>query len=163
MIEYPIKKNYLTMIENSVKDKNWIFRNFYIIKDGQEIDVLENGGLSCAVFASSILYMHNSLLEFLKKPHWISFTHANVGSTEKDMQKNGWIQIDNLSPGAVVIWEKMVSDDHIAHEHMGFCFNDQEAVSNDSRGSGFPHKHHITYNNTRKIEKIYWHPELDNG
>src|SRR3989338_628643 len=106
MREFLFKKNYLAMIENSVKGENWMFRNFYIRENGFEKDVLESGSLSCAVFVSSILYLQNSLLEFLKKPHWIKFTHANVGSTEKDMHENDWFEIKELKPGAVIIWER---------------------------------------------------------
>lgn len=150
------KKNYLTQIENSAKGENWMFRNFFIIQDGVEKDALEDGGLSCSAFASSILYLFNSVLEFLNKPHWIKFTHANTESSVKDMLEHGWYEIKDLKPGAVIIWEKQ------KHEHMGFCVSDVEAISNDSKGTGFPWKHHITYNGTRKIEKILWHPELDN-
>lgn len=157
MIEIPFKKNYLAMIKNAVRDKNWMFRNFFIVQDGVEKDALEDGGLSCAVFVSSILYLHNSLLEFLKKPHWIKFTHANVSSTVRDMLQNGWVEIGELRPGSVLVWEKQ------EHEHMGFCTSETEAISNDSQGTGFPWKHHITYNNTRQIEKILWHPDLDRG
>jgi hypothetical protein len=144
------------MIENTAKGENWMFRNFYIVKDGAEADALENGGLSCATFVSSILYLHNPLLEFLEKPHWLKLTHANVASTEKDMRENGWFEIKELKPGAVLVWEKQ------EHAHMGFYVGNEEAISNDSQGTGFPWKHHFTYNDTRKIEKIYWHPELDN-
>jgi len=143
------------MIENTAKGENWMFRNFYIRENGIEKDVLEDGGLSCAAFVSSILYFQNSLLELFKKPHWIKFTHANVASTEKDILENGWYTITELKPGAIIIWEKQ------EHEHIGFYVGDEEAISNDSKGTGFPWRHHITYNNTRKIEKIYWHPELD--
>lgn len=133
-----------------------MFRNFYAEDGGIEKDVLENGGLSCSAFASSILYLHNSLLEFLGKPHWIKLTHANTKSAIKDMLEHGWYEIKELKPGAVLVWEE------IGFPHMGFCVSETEAISNDSRGTGFPWKHHITYNGTRKIEKIYWHPELDN-
>ena len=43
---------------------------------------------------------------------------------------------------------------------MGFYIGNNKAVSNDS-SLGHPIKHHYTYNDTRKIEKIYWHSELD--
>ena len=152
------------MIENAAKGENWMFRNFYISENGVERDVLEDGSLSCAVFVSSILYFHNSLLEFFKKPHWIKFTHANVVSTEKDMLENGWYEIKELKSGAVIVWEKkQVNGDNVMHFHVGFCVSETEAVSNGSKNGGFPWKHHITYNGTRKIEKIYWHPELDTG
>ena len=157
MIEHEFKKNYLTMIENAAKGENWLFKNFSIKRDGVEVDALENGGLSCAVLVSSILYLHNSLLEFLQKPHWINFTHANVIPTVKDMLQSGWQEISDLKIGAVLVWEKL------EHEHIGFYMGNDEAVSNDSKGRGFPWKHHYTYNDTRKIDKILWHPELDNG
>ena len=157
MREFLFKKNYLAMIENSVKGENWMFRNFYIRENGFEKDVLESGSLSCAVFVSSILYLQNSLLEFLKKPSWIKFTHANVGSIEKDMHENGWLEITELKQGAIIIWERQ------DHEHVGFCVSETEAISNDSNGTGFPWRHHITYENTRPIKKILWHSELDNG
>ena len=155
MIEPLFKKNYLAMIENSVKGENWMFRNFYINENEVEKDALENGGLSCSAFASSILYLQNSVFEFLKKPKWLEFTHANVASTVKDMMQNGWQEIVELKLGAVLIWEKQ------EHEHMGFYVGNDEAISNDSKGTGFPWRHHVTYNNTRKVEKILWHPALN--
>ena len=143
------------MIENAGKGENWMFRNFYVEDAGIEKDLLESGGLSCSTFASSILYLHNSLLEFLGKPHWLKLTHANTKSTVKDMLENGWYEIKDLRPGAVLVWEEQ------NFPHMGFCISEEEAISNDSKGTGFPWKHHVTYNNTRNIEKIYWHKELD--
>jgi len=148
-------KNYLIMIENSAKGENWMFRNFYIVEDGIEKNALENGGLSCAAFVSSVLYLQNSLLEFLQKPHWIGLTHANTKSTIKDMLKHGWYEIKELRPGAILVWEEE------EFPHIGFCISQTEAISNDSKGKGLPWRHHITYNNTRKIEKIYWHDELN--
>lgn len=150
------KKNYLAMIENAAKGENWMFRNLYVEENGQEKDVLENGGLSCAVFVSSILYLFNSILEFSGKPKWISLTHANVPSIEKDMLKNSWHQINDLRQGAILVWEKKDG-----HSHAGFYMGNNEAISNSSRDTGFPVKHHYTYNGTRKIEKIYWHPALN--
>jgi len=147
-----LKKNYLAMIGNSVKGENWMFRNFHMEIDGKETDILKNGGLSCAVFASAILYLN----QFIKEPH------ANTYSVEKDMLANDWFEIKDFRKGAVLIWEKRIaSDDGMPNPHIGFFWEGEEAISNDSRGTGFPHKHHYTYNDTRKIEKIYWHPSLD--
>ncbi len=144
------------MIENSVKGENWMFRNFYIQQDGVEKDVLENGGLACASFVSSILYLQNSVLEFLKKPKWLEFTHANATSTVRDMMQDGWYEIKDLRDGAVLLWEKQNG-----HAHIGFYISNDEAISNASNSTGIPTKHHVTYNDTRKIEKIFWHPSLD--
>jgi len=155
------KNNYLTQIENSTKGENHLFRNFYVEKNGEIKDALANGKNSCAVMVSYILYSFNSLLEFLGKNRWIQYIHLTVASTEKDMAENGWYEIKDLRPGAVLIWEKKDGRDGEPHNHIGFFIGGEEAISNDSRGTGFPHKHHYTYNGTRKIEKIYWHDELN--
>ena len=140
------------MIENAAKGENWMFRNLYAEDNGSIKDIYDNGRWSCAVLVSSILYL-NKL---------IGDTHANVESTEKDMLASGWQEIKELKPGAVLFWEKKIGDDDgKMHGHNGFYVGDNMAVSNDSKVKGFPHKHHYTYNDTRKIEKIYWHLSLD--
>lgn len=133
------------MIENAAKGENWMFRNFFAEMDGKEKDILRDGGLSCAAFASSVLYLN----KFIKD------VHANTRSVEKDLLVSGWEEIKELKLGAVLVWE--VQD----YPHIGFYIGDEMAISNDSKGRGFPHKHHYTYNDTRKIEKIYWHSSLD--
>ncbi len=149
-------KSLLAIVENSVKGgDNYLFRNLYADENGQEIDILENGGNSCAVFISWILLA----LELIKRPH------ATVYATEKDLLVSGWFEIKELKPGAVIIWEKrngsMMNDREIPKEHMGFYVGNDEAISNDSQGTGFPWRHHVTYNGTRKVEKILWHPALE--
>lgn len=155
------KKNYLAQIDNSAKGKNYLFRNFYVEKEEETSDSLEDGKNSCAVLVSYILYSLNSQLEFMGKKHWIKFIHLTVASTEKDLIENGWHEINDLKPGAILIWEKRDGRNGEPHNHIGFFIGGEEAISNDSKGTGFPWKHHYTYNNTRKIEKIYWHPYLD--
>lgn len=140
------------MIENSVKGENWMFRNLYAEIDDKETDILKNGSLSCSVFASSVLYLNKLIKD----------VHAQTYSTEKDMIQSGWVEIKDLRPGAVLVWEKKDGKSGMPHNHIGFYIGDKMAISNNSRGTGFPWKHHYTYNNTRKIEKIYWHPELNN-
>ena len=141
-----LKKNYLTMIHNLAKGEIHIFRNLFMNIDGQDKDILEDGQLACGKVVSSILYL-NEL---------ISDLHATVESTEKDMLINGWYEINDPREGSVIAWERQNS-----HRHIGFSLGNNTAVSNGSNEVGFPAKHHITYNNTRKIEKIYWHPHLD--
>jgi len=157
------KKNYLTQIENSAKGENYLFRNFYVKKEEEIKDSLEDGKNSCAVMVSHILYSFNSLLDFMGKKHWIKFIHLTVASTEKDMIENGWNEIGDLRSGSILIWEKKDGRNGEPHNHIGFYIGNDEAISNDSKGTGFPHKHNATYNGTRKIEKIYWHNDLDNG
>ena len=146
------RKNYMTMIENAAKGENWIFRNLYAEYNGSVKDIYDNGRWSCAVLVSSILYLNK----------FIGDVHASVDSTEKDMLASGWYEIKELKPGAVLFWEhKIGDDDGKMHGHNGFYVGDNMAVSNSSKVTGFPWKHHYTYNDTRKIEKIYWHSELD--
>jgi len=149
-------KSLLAIVGNSVKGgDNYLFRNLYADEDGTEIDILENGGNSCAVFVSWILLA----LELIKRPH------ATVYATEKDLLDSGWFEIKELKPGAILIWEKrngsMMDDHEIPKEHIGFYVGNDEAISNSSKATGFPVRHHVTYNNTRQIDKILWHSELD--
>lgn len=159
-------KSLLALIENAVKGgDNYLFRNLFAEEDGKEMDILENGGNSCAVFVSWILYLFNSTLEFEKKPRWIQYTHATVFGTVKDLLASGWQEIDKLKPGAVLVWEKregaMLEDKNIPKDHIGFYVGNDEAISNDSKKTGFPVRHNVTYNGTRKVEKILWHPALE--
>lgn len=160
-------KSLLAMVENSVKGgDNYFFRNLIAEEDGKEMDILGNGGNSCAVFVSWVLYLMNSTLEGEGKPRWIQYTHATVHSTEVDLLKSGWYEISELKPGAVLVWEKrdgaMFDGEVVPKEHIGFYVGNDEAISNASKNSGFPKRHSVDYNGTRKVAKILWHPELDN-
>lgn len=162
------------MIENAAKGENWMFRNLYMENNGVTKDILSDGRWSCAVFVSAILYLFKL----------IGDVHANVDSVEKDILDSGWRCANSLNekahankshkqartseydkklkPGVVIVWEKILApDDNTEHGHIGFYIGDGTAVSNNSRLTGFPWRHHYTYNNTRKIEKIYWYPELE--
>jgi len=150
-------KSLLAIVENSIKGgNNYLFRNLYAYVDGVEKDILEDGALSCAVFASAVLLNQ----ELIKKPH------ATVSGTVKDMLENGWREVAQLKPGAVITWKKIMFKDGKEHPHIGFCVGDEEAISN-SFTDKCPRKHHVTYGANpdgtpvRKIEKIYWHPELN--
>lgn len=151
-------KSLLAIVENSVRGgDNYLFRNIYADVNGEEKDILEDGALSCAVFASAVLLN----LELIKKPH------ATVSSTIKDMLENGWHEIAQLKPGVVILWEKIMFEDGEEHPHMGFYIGNEEAISN-SFTNKCPRQHHVTYGVNpdgtpkRKIEKIYWSPELNN-
>ena len=150
-------KSLLAIVENSIKGgDNYLFRNLYADVDGVEKDILEDGALSCVVFASAVLLN----LELIKKPH------ATVPSAVKDMLENGWYEITQLKLGAVILWEKIMFEDGKEHPHIGFYIGNEEAVSN-SFSDKCPRRHHVTYGvnpdgvPVRKIEKIYWHPELN--
>ncbi len=157
-------KSLLAIVENSTRGDNYLFRNLYADESGKEIDVFENGGTSCGAHVSWILLA----LELIKHPH------ASVYGTEKDLIVSGWYEIKEQKPGAVIIWESIVAQNGLQGEknvklsHIGFCVGANEAISNDSKNTGFPRRHHATYGTNpdgtpvRKIEKIYWHRELDN-
>jgi hypothetical protein len=149
------KKSLLMLLENALKGgDNYLFRNLYAEKDGKETDILEDGKNSCAAFVSWLLLA----LELIKSPH------ATVNGTERDIIASGWYEISELRPGAVLFWEKITGAyDGLMHRHVGFYVGNGEAISNSSQNSGFPIRHHATYNGSRKIEKIYWHPDLDKG
>ena len=160
-IQIQFKKNYLAMIRNAAKGENHMFQNFYITRDGVEGDALRGGKASCGTFLSSILYLQNSTLEFLGHPRWIAFVHANVPSVEKDMQACGWISISEPREGAILTWEEKPGEDGRMHLHSGFYIGNDQAVSNGSNSTLMPEEHHYTYNGTRKIVRMWWHPALD--
>ena len=167
------------MIFNLIRGQEgtFIFRNLFAKLDngaGAEVDLLDNGRLGCAVSLSGILLL-NGL---------IGGMHATVDSTEKDMLKNGWAELEpgkdwfnkpwqEIKPllknkiGAVIVWEKQTDKEGIEYSHIGFYADDDFAISNDSATHRMPMKHHITFGlpghtGFRRIEKIYWHPSLNN-
>lgn len=169
------KKNYQAMILNLVRGGGTrLFKNLFAkLDDGTEVDLLDNGRLSCAVSVSGVLLL-NGL---------ISGMHATVDSTEKDMLKSGWVELEagkdwlntawqDIKPllkgkiGAVIVWEKQTDDDGFDYSHIGFYADDDFVISNDSATHRMPMKHHITFGlpgatGFRRIEKIYWHSSLN--
>jgi len=156
------KENYLALIKNSVGTK--MFRNcFFLIDDqlkvgqspargrGRKIDVLNNGDLACAYFVSGILKMLDLIGDL----------HTTVKSTISDIKRSGWRETKVLKEGAILVWEKKKYDDGW-HSHIGFYIGNQKAISNHSSDgrNKTPKIHHFTYNNKRKIEKIFWHNKL---
>jgi len=51
--------SYMAMIKNSVGTK--MFRSFFAYVDGQRVDVMNDGDLSCAYYTSCILTIFNLL------------------------------------------------------------------------------------------------------
>ena len=143
-----LSDTYFAMIKNSVGTK--LFRNFYAQIDGRKIDVMKNGGLSCAFFLSSLL----STLGLAKA------THTTVESTVKDMEQSGWKPTKKLMPGSIIVWEEKKE-----HKHIGFYIGNNRALSNSSKKKS-PATHHLTYGvktaPARKIEAIYQHKKPRN-
>lgn len=144
----------LTLINTLKKaEGSLIFRNLYLIKNNRSIDVLNNGRLSCAVFASSILKMFDLIKQ----------RHATVSGTVEDLLKSGWQLTAQPQVGCVLVWENKIEKNR-KHKHVGFYLGKNLAISNSSKLK-YPAIHHWTYgekNNlpNRKIEKILIHPSL---
>lgn len=115
------KKSYIKMIENSIGNKLF---NSIIIKeeDGTIRDLLNDGEYSCALFVSSILFLH-------------SLTHksrSTVMNLEKDLLENSLFTIvseNTIEPGDVIIWESVTYEDGSQNRHIGFAISDTEAIS----------------------------------
>ena len=145
------KKSYLALIRNSAKGENHMFRNLFAIVDGEEKDIFENGMLSCSAFASGVL----TFAGLMDGPR------ATVDSFEKALKEAGWIRLKEPRDGAVLIWEGKAFDDGKTHRHAGFYIGNDRAISNGSNTTGLPMEHHWTFDDTRKVESIWWHRDLD--
>lgn len=134
------------MIKNSEGTK--LFKSYFMEdKSGKRvIDIYENGKKSCAAFVSSVLYLNDL----------IDAPHATVQKTREKMIQFGWKKIDNknIKFGDVIIWEKMKTHHGAENEHIGFALNKNQAISNCHQKRQII-KHHITYNNKRKIEEVF--------
>ena len=143
--------SYIQAIRNSVGSN--LFRNLYMLIGKKEVDVLENGNLSCAVFVSSILYFFKLLPDL----------HATVSSTVADLEKSGWISVKRLRPGTVLVWEAQKFGNE-NHEHIGFYMGANRAISNSSKKHR-PAWHHYEFGTkngqpVRKIKQIFWNKKL---
>lgn len=127
-----------------------MFRSVFVVMDSEEKDVCQDGRLSCAYFISCLLKIFDL----------ISAPHATVKSAVEDMIKNGWEEVKEPQAGDVLIWEKKKIRSS-ANEHIGFYLGEQKAVSNnyDKRN---PIIHHFTYNQKRKIIRIFRHKAIAN-
>ena len=138
--------SYIAAIKNSVGTK--MFRNSYAFVDGEKRDIMKNGELSCALCASSVLRMFDLVSE----------THGTVDGTVSDMKKSHWRQTKKPKIGAILVWEKKDFGDAY-HKHIGFYIGSSKAISNGAQKKT-PVIHHWTFQNTRKVEAIYWHSRL---
>ncbi|OGY57547.1 MAG: hypothetical protein A3D47_01130 [Candidatus Colwellbacteria bacterium RIFCSPHIGHO2_02_FULL_43_15] len=141
---------YLSVLRGSINSK--AFKHLYAEVSGKRVDILENGKLSCAFFASSIL----SSFGLIKS------IHATVNGTEKDLYASGWKKIKHPKAGSVLVWE--IKSKKEPHRHVGFYVGDKKAVSNGS-DVRVPVIHDWTYGRNknkprRKVEAILWHKKL---
>lgn len=139
---------YIGLIKNSVGST--IFKNLYMSIDGTKTDITENGNLSCAYYVSSLLY----ILKLLKSPH------ATVDSTVSDMLSSGWEELTKPKVGSVIVWEKIDFGGGKMHKHIGFYMGENRAISNNS-STGEIYEHDWMFDGSRKIERMFWHPDLE--
>jgi hypothetical protein len=148
-------RSYIRTIENSVGSN--IFRNLFFRVDGRVIDVLEDGDLACANYATAILY----LFDLVKQ------RHTTVTGTVEDLLRSGWYEINKPRKGAVILWGYKKRDDGTQgkHRHVGFYLNRETAISNDSLSRVIA-RHHPTFGTfssgeaKRDILAYYWHEKL---
>lgn len=141
--------SYLAVIRNSIGSNS--FRNFYAKVDGVKTDIIKNGELSCAFFASSVLIMFQLIKEGL---------HMTVDGTVRDMKQSGWQTTEEPKIGSVLVWEALDFGRGGIHKHIGFYIGNNQAISTNYK-IGQPVVHHWTFDNKRKIEMIFWHKKLD--
>lgn len=145
---------YIAVVKNSVGSK--MFRNSYAKVGDKKTDIMENGNVSCAWFASSLLYLFKLIKD----------VHATVDGTVRDLEQSGWRKIAEPKVGSVLVWEKMDFGNKNFHKHIGFYIGDNKAISASSSKKGQPAIHHWTYgkkgnNPARKIESIFHNKKLN--
>lgn len=146
------KKNYLNAVRKSAGTE--IFQNVFADHDGKEVDITQNGQLSCALFVSSTLKLFN-LIDINKAPH------TTVSGILKNMIESGWQEVspDNINEGDVLIWEKIIDTDGKEHEHIGFYMGKNTAMSNSSKKKT-PGVHSYDYDKKRKIISAWRYPNF---
>jgi len=166
-----LKESYIKAIGNSVGSN--LFRNLFAHVNGKKKDILEDGVLSCAAYASSILYLFKLIAD----------THTTVKGTVADLVKSGWTEIKKPKEGAVLVWEAGKFGGRDAHKHIGFYIGKNKAISNGFKKRR-PILHYWTFGvhpiksgkagtaqqlfdgvkngrPVRKVEQIFWNKKLN--
>jgi hypothetical protein len=141
------KESYLAMIHNAVGSN--LFRNLYMLVDGEKEDIVRDGQRSCALFVSSILHQFQL----------ITLPHATVAGLERDLQESGWTRVESPKAGDILIWEPKMQTDGEAHAHAGFYLDEDTAISNSDK-ERVPVQHHMTFGAQRAIVAVYTHTFL---
>lgn len=151
------KKNYLAMVRNAAQGETRLFQNLYALVNGVEQDITDGGALSCVFFLSGILYI-NKLIKDM---------HANMLGLERDLEASGWMLISEPREGAVIVWEPRTPLKERSFDptqlHAGISVGDGRVISNASSSTLIPAEFPEDYDGGRKIDRIWWHPMLDEG
>lgn len=145
-----VRATFLAMIRGAVGSNQ--YRHLFMREGNVVTDILEDGDLSCAFFASSVL--HSAKL--------VAAPHATVVGLEKDLLASGWVVVDTPEEGDVIVWEPASQSGAQMHPHVGFAIGGDRAISNSYK-EHTPVEHHITFGvrddgaPARSITAIYRH------
>jgi hypothetical protein len=118
------QETYLKMIENAIGTK--LFNSIIVNKDGQKMDLLQNGEYSCAFFVSGILFL-NLMIPQVK---------TTVNNLESLLQSSDKFEkVDTPKPGDIVFWEKILYEDDTENRHVGFVWYEDKAISTNYKQS----------------------------
>lgn len=152
-------KSYIDAIKWSIGSQ--MYRNFWINKWWKDIDICQNGNLSCAYYVSNLLKQFNII------DSWSANTQATINKLI-----NKWryeispeTDSDKIPVGSILTRKWGFGDDWF-HDHIWFYVWNEITISSDSyqedrSGLDFaepqycPISHHYTYKWTREITKIY--------
>jgi hypothetical protein len=140
------KATYLSVIKNSAGAN--MFRHNYALVDGVETDLLQDGQISCAFFASFVLRGFGLISEL----------HLRTTGTVKDLEASGWRLTETPREGDIVVWEEQQQRSGI-FPHIGFYIDEQTAISHRDTHST-PVAHSLTFDGTRKVTAYYTHDFL---
>lgn len=134
------------MIKNSVGTE--MFRHNYALVDGVETDLLRDGELSCAFFASFVLRAFGLIKEL----------HLRTVGAVKDLEASGWRKTETPHEGDVVVWEEQQQKSGI-YPHIGFYIDAQSVITHRDTNRT-PIVHSLTFNDTRAVTAYYTHDFL---
>lgn len=144
-------ESYLQFVKNSIGSNQ--YRNLFAEINGEYVDILRDGELSCAVFASSVVYQ----FQLIDRPH------ATVDGSVAALEAHGWHKIKKERAGCILIWEEKEFESE-SHKHMGFFVGEGRAISN-SAIEKTPTMHDWKFMGSkfgeREIVAIYWHSALE--
>ena len=148
-------ESYLSFIRLSVGSKS--FQQFYCRVNGKKLEVMRDGQLSCAFFASAVLKLFSL----------IGNVQLTVHRTMDDLMKSGWRPIKRPRIGCVIIWDEDVYSERQdetyrkayvgRHRHIGFYVGGGKAISS-RKEKRTPTVHAWKF---RPVEMLLWHPRLD--
>ena len=101
----------------------------------------------------------SSILALFKK---IGSFHNTVYSTVKDLKESGWLEVHDIQPGDVLIWDAQERETG-EYSHVGFYVGDGNAISTSDE-TGTPTVHHPHLNKKwTAIARVYRLPEWQFG